>query len=151
MPGRIRNTMEHYPWLACEEAGRVLGYAYAGAFRSRPAYRWAAEVTVYVNQEEQRRGVASALYTSLLGILLVQGFTEALAGITLPNAGSVALHERFGFQRVGVFEKVGFKFEAWHDVQWWALHFQQSHDPHGVPTPLPEVRAGSPGLVENLR
>ncbi len=71
MAGRIRNTMEHYPWLACEEAGRVLGYAYAGAFRSRPAYRWAAEVTVYVNQEEQRRGVASALYTSLLGILQV--------------------------------------------------------------------------------
>ncbi len=150
MAGRIRNTMEHYPWLACEEAGRVLGYAYAGAFRSRPAYRWAAEVTVYVNQEEQRRGVASALYTSLLGILLVQGFTEALAGITLPNAGSVALHERFGFQRVGVFEKVGLKFETWHDVQWWALHLQQSHDPHGAPTPLPEVRAGSPGLVESL-
>ena len=147
MAGRIRNTLERYPWLACEEAGRVLGYAYATEFRPRSAYQWSVEVTAYVRPEAQRRGVASALYTSLLGILRIQGFTNAVAGITLPNDASVALHERFGFKPVGVLQDVGFKLTRWHDVEWWALRLQQPRDPPDAPKPLQEVWAASAGIM----
>lgn len=149
MAGRIRRTMEWHPWLAYEEAGRVLGFAYAAAFRSRPAYRWTVEVTVYVGPADQREGVGSSLYKSLLGILRLQGFTNALASIALPNDAGVALHERFGFRPVGVLQDVGFKFTAWHDVEWWMLRLQQPRDPPDVPQPLPLVQAANPGLVES--
>lgn len=139
MAGRIRTTLERYPWLTCEETGRVLGYAYAAEFRSRPAYQWAVEVTVYVRSGAQRSGVASALYTSLLGILRTQGFIKAIAGIALPNDASVALHQRFGFKPVGVLQDVGFKLMRWHDVEWWALHLQEPRDPPDAPKPLPDV------------
>jgi phosphinothricin acetyltransferase len=147
MAGRIRGTLEQYPWLVCEEAGHVLGYAYAAGYRSRSAYRWAVEVTVYVRPEAQQRGVASALYTSLLGILRLQGFINALAGIALPNDASVALHEQFGFKPVGVLQDVGFKLTRWHDVEWWALHLQEASDPPDVPKPLPEVWAAGAELM----
>ncbi len=147
MAGRIRSTLERYPWLACEEAGHVLGYAYAAGYRPRPAYQWAVEVTVYVRPEAQRKGVASALYTSLLGILRLQGFINALAGIALPNDASVALHERFGFKPVGVLQDVGFKLTRWHDVEWWALHLQEPRVPPDAPKPLPEVWTASAELM----
>ncbi len=149
MAGRIRSTLERYPWLTCEGAGHVLGYAYAAGFQSRAAYQWSVEVTAYVRPEAQRRGVASALYTSLLGILRLQGFINALAGIALPNDPSVALHERFGFKPVGVLQDVGFKLMRWHDVEWWALRLQQPRDPPDTPRPLPEVQAASTALMES--
>ncbi len=147
MAGRIRSTLERYPWLACEEAGHVLGYAYAAGFRSRPAYQWAVEVTAYVRPGAQRRGVASALYAPLLEILRLQGFINALAGIALPNDPSVALHERFGFKPVGVLQDVGFKLTRWHDVEWWALRIQRPRDPPDAPKLLREVWAASAGLI----
>ncbi len=150
MAGRIRNTLELYPWLTCEEAGRVLGYAYAAGFRSRPAYQWSVEVTAYVRPEAQRKGVGSALYTCLLEILRIQGVINALAGIALPNDASVALHERFGFRPVGVLQDVGFKLMQWHDVEWWALRIQQPRDPPDAPKWLPEVWAESAALIDAL-
>ena len=140
MAGRIRNTLERYPWLACEEGGRVLGYAYASPFQSRAAYQWAVEVTAYVRPEAQGRGVASDMYSSLFEILRIQGFISAIAGIALPNDPSVALHERFGFKPVGVLQDVGFKHSRWHDVEWWALRLQEPLDPPDTPKSLPEVR-----------
>ncbi len=147
MAGRIRNTLERYPWLACDEAGHVLGYAYATEFRSRSAYQWSVEVAAYVRPEAQRKGVASALYTSLLGILRIQGFVNALAGIALPNDASVALHEQFGFKPVGVLQDVGFKATRWHDVEWWALRLREPRDPPDAPKPLWEVAAASAALM----
>ena len=147
MAGRIRSTLERYPWLACEEAGRVLGYAYATEFRSWSAYQWSVEVTVYVRPEAQRKGVGSALYTSLLGILRIQGFINALAGIALPNDSSVALHEQFGFKPMGVLQDVGFKVAQWHDVEWWALRLQQPRDPPDAPKSLREVSAACADLM----
>ncbi len=147
MAARIRNTLERYPWLTCDERGLVLGYAYATAFRSRPAYQWAVEVSAYVRPEAQGRGVASALYGSLIEILRIQGFINALAGIALPNDASVALHERFGFEPVGVLKDIGFKFMQWHDVEWWALRLQQPQDPPDIPLPLPEVWAARAALM----
>ena len=117
---RIERDLPQYPWLAaCDEAGALLGYAYATAFRARPAYRFAVETTVYVAQAAQRQGVGSRLYRTLLPVLEAQGYAQAIAAITLPNHASVQLHERLGFRQTGLYEKVGFKFREWRSVGLW--------------------------------
>ena len=111
----------YYPWLAaCDgESGAVLGYAYACAFRTRPAYRFSVETTVYVADDAHRRGIGTLLYRTLLPVLEAQGYAQAIAAITLPNQASVTLHERLGFRQVGAYEKVGFKFREWRTVGLW--------------------------------
>lgn len=118
MRGRIEETLPAYPWLVCEGDG-VMGYAYAGPHRSRDAYRWSVDVSVYVAAAARRRGVGSALYESLFALLRSQGFVNAYAGVALPNPASVALHESLGFEPVGTYEGVGYKDGEWHDVSWW--------------------------------
>ena len=119
MRRRIEITLQRYPWLVCERQGRLLGYAYAGAHRSRAAYQWSVDVSVYVHEEARRTGVGRALYASLFAALEHQGFYNAYAGATLPNPASVGLHEGVGFRRVGVYRGVGYKLGGWHDVVWW--------------------------------
>lgn len=119
MRQRVHETTAAYPWLVLEVEGRVLGYAYATRHRVRGAYRWSVDTSVYVDSTSRRRGIGRALYVSLFGILRAQGFFNAYAGITLPNAASVGLHEAVGFKRLGVYERVGYKLGAWHDVGWW--------------------------------
>ena len=121
MRQRILSTLETHPWLVCEVDGRVLGYVYAGRHRARAAYQWATEVTVYIHADARRLGVGRALYSSLFQLLTLQGFRNLHAGITLPNEGSVGIHESMGFQLVGVYKEVGYKFGGWHDVGWWQL------------------------------
>lgn len=110
-----------YPWfVACDpDSGTVLGYAYGAAFRSRPAYRFSVETTVYVADGAQRRGIGTQLYKILLPVLEMQGYAQAIAAITLPNQASVILHERLGFRQAGTYEKVGFKFREWRSVGLW--------------------------------
>ena len=119
MCGRIAKTLEFFPWLIAEQGGRVLGYAYASRHRERAAYRWAADVSVYVREEERGKGLGRALYTSLFAILRLQGIYSVLAGITLPNRASVVLHEAMGLRPLGVYTGIGYKCGAWHDVGWW--------------------------------
>jgi L-amino acid N-acyltransferase YncA len=138
MRGRIRRTLATYPFLVFEEAGAVVGYAYASPHAQRPAYRWSADVTVYAAPEVQRRGVGRALYAELLEILARQGFHAAFAGITLPNDKSVGLHEAMGFRPVGVYAEVGFKHGAWRDVGWWGRQIGAGL-PEGDPTPFAEL------------
>lgn len=121
MAARIRRVAATHPWLVAEREARVVGYAYASPHRERAAYRWAADVAVYVDRDRRRRGVGRELYEPLLALLRQQRFHVACAGITLPNAASVGLHEAFGFERVGVYRKIGWKAGAWHDVGWWQL------------------------------
>ena len=116
---RIDRTLEGYPYLVAERAGEVVGYAYGGQHRARAAYRWSVEVSAYVSEGARRSGVGRALYAALLPQLAERRFHIAVAGIALPNDGSVALHEAMGFEPVGVFREVGFKFGRWHDVGWW--------------------------------
>lgn len=118
MRRRIVTTLERYPWLAalCDE--RVAGYAYAGKHRERACYRWSVDVSVYVAPRYHRRGVARALYTKLLEILQQQRFRHAYAGVGLPNDASVALHRALGFEDIGIYRRVGWKFDRWHDVMW---------------------------------
>lgn len=135
MERRLREVQQNYPWLVCERAGQVAGYAYASRFRSRTAYQWTAEVAVYVHPDHHRRGVAGTLYRALFERLRAQGYRTAVAGIALPNAGSVALHRSVGFQPVGVFQRVGFKHGQWHDTGWWQLDLGGDADPPAPPRP----------------
>lgn len=118
---RIAALEGRLPWLVCEEDGAPMGYAYAAPFRDRPAYAWTVETSVYVDGAHHRRGVGRALYRALLGCLRLQGYRMVIGGIALPNDASVALHESFGFRRVGTFSAVGFKFGGWHPVGFWEL------------------------------
>jgi phosphinothricin acetyltransferase len=114
-----REGSAKYPWLAAEMHGRFAGFAKAGVWRARDAYAKTAEVTVYVEPFAQGRGVGRALYGELLARLKEAGFHTAVGGVTLPNAGSVKLHEAMGFSYVGAFREVGRKFDQWHDVGFW--------------------------------
>lgn len=125
MRARVRRTRATLPWLVCEADGKVAGFGYAAPYRSRPAYAWSVEVSAYVGLDWRGHGVGTALYTALVGILRLQGFVNAYAAITLPNAPSVALHRASGFREVGVFEAVGHKHGLWRDVSWWALRLQR--------------------------
>src|SRR5580700_10941796 len=100
MRRRIEATLPRFPWLVCESQGRVIGYAYASAHRARAAYQWSADASVYVHPAFHRCGIGAGLYTSLFRILSAQGYFNAYAGITLPNPGSVGLHESMGFHPV---------------------------------------------------
>ena len=119
MERRIVATLERYPYLVAERDGALLGYAYGGEHRSRAAYRVSVDVTCYVAPVARRQGVGRALYGVLLATLSDAGFHSAHAGITLPNPGSVGLHEAMGFEKVGVYREVGYKLGAYHDVGWW--------------------------------
>jgi phosphinothricin acetyltransferase len=141
MARRVADTLTVAPWLVSEQHGEILAYAYAAPHRQRAAYRWSVDASVYVRGDQQRRGLGRALYTSLFALLRLQGFYRVHAGVTLPNEGSVALHESFGFLPVGVYRQVGFKQGAWHDVGWWQLALR---DDAGAPTPpLTPAQAGS--------
>ncbi|ATE65107.1 GNAT family N-acetyltransferase [Rhizorhabdus dicambivorans] len=113
---RIGHVLPRYPFLVAEQEGRIAGYAYAGKLYERPAYRWAAETTVYVAPDRHRQGVGQTLYSVLIASLAAQGFQTAIGKITLPNLASVALHEAFGFVRCGILSRVGYKQGGWHDV-----------------------------------
>lgn len=115
---RIESTLVAYPWLVCEHAGEVVGYAKAGPLRSMDAYRWTVELTVYVASEARRSGVATGLYTALIDLLDRQGYRSAYAALVVPNPESVAFHERMGFEPVGTFPRVGYTQGAWRDVRW---------------------------------
>ena len=108
-------------WLVLEDAGRVIGYAYAATFHPRAAYRWACEVSVYLELGRRRTGGGRALYGALLPHLTARGYRTAIAGMTLPNEASAGLHAALGFEPVGTYRRVGYKFGAWHDVAWTQL------------------------------
>jgi L-amino acid N-acyltransferase YncA len=126
---RIRKILERFPWLICELESEVLGYAYAGPHRDRAAYRWSVDVAIYLSGKSRGQGFGTILYTVLFELLRIQGYFQAYAGITLPNPASIRLHQRLGFERVGVYKQVGYKANAWHDVSWWALTLQAADRP----------------------
>jgi len=148
---RIIDTTRLYPWLVCELGDTVAGYAYATQHRVRAAYRWSVDTSVYIDSNHCRCGVGRGLYASLFKVLEVQGFFNAYAGITLPNAASVALHEAVGFKRLGVYERVGYKLGAWHDVGWWQLVLRAHADMPKEPQLLDAVlnRPDWEGLVKS--
>jgi phosphinothricin acetyltransferase len=146
---RIESILRTFPWLAFEERGEVLGFAYASRHRERSAYRWSVDVTVYVHEAARGRRIGQTLYLALFRILGEQRFHRAFAGIALPNDASIALHRSVGFTPVGVYREVGFKLGAWRDVSWWEREIPSprtssanaSEEP-GEPIPLPHLKRG---------
>jgi phosphinothricin acetyltransferase len=121
MADRIATTTRTHPWLVLEDAGEVVGFAYASSHRVRAAYRWAADVAIYVAAGARGTGAGRRLYEALFDLMRRQNLRVACAGITLPNDASVGLHRAVGFEPVGVYRAIGFKNGAWHDVSWWQL------------------------------
>ena len=147
MRGRIRQTLERFPWLVAVDDDRLVGYAYATGYRSRAAYQWSAEVSVYVGREAHRRGAGGMLYDTLIALLALQGYRTLYGVIALPNEASVSFHERKGFVRIGTFPAAGFKHGAWHDVLWMRRGIEQADAAPAPPTPLPAL---DPAVVEGL-
>jgi L-amino acid N-acyltransferase YncA len=118
MARRIDENLRTAPWLVYEHADEVIGYANGTIHRQRPAYRWTIETSIYVDPAAHGQGIGRQLYTALLTALGYQGFRTAVAGVTLPNEASVALHQKMGYTPVGVFHHIGHKFGGWRDVAW---------------------------------
>ncbi len=118
MAERIAASSASHAWVVAEQGARVVGYAYGAPFHPRAAYRWSCEVSVYVESGRRRTGAGRALYEALLARLAQRGFRMAVAGMTLPNEASIALHSAMGFEPVGVYRRIGYKLGAWHDVAW---------------------------------
>jgi len=129
---------ERFPWCVAEHGGTVVGYAKAGTWRDRTAYQWTPEVGLYVADAERGRGIGRVLYTALLDELPRRGFRSAIAGITLPNAPSIALHRAFGFVSVGVVQDAGWKHGSWHAIEFWQKRF--ASDAGGPPDGAPGQR-----------
>jgi L-amino acid N-acyltransferase YncA len=121
MADRIERVTSAYPWLVLEQDGEVSGYAYATRWRERASYRLSAESTVYLAPDRTGQGMGTALYTVLIDRLREAGLHCVMGGIALPNAASVALHEKLGFRKVAELKEVGRKFDAWIDVGYWQL------------------------------
>ncbi|WP_243653964.1 GNAT family N-acetyltransferase [Pseudonocardia endophytica] len=118
MAERISAANRAHAWLVAEDGGDVVGYAYGGTWKSRAAYRFACEVSIYLATGRRRTGAGRALYDELFAVLAGRGFVIAVAGMTLPNDASVGLHRAVGFEDVGTHRAVGWKHDAWHDVAW---------------------------------
>lgn len=126
---RVNGILETYPYLVYEEDGKIIGYAYATIFRTRVAYRFSTEVSVYVHKDHFGKGIGKSLYAALLPILKDAGFHTAIGGLTMPNEASVKLHEYFGFKKAGEFKDSGFKFGQWHSTGFWQLMLEDYVSP----------------------
>jgi L-amino acid N-acyltransferase YncA len=133
MAERIATASRTHAWLVLEHQGRVVGYAYGGRFAPRAAYRWACEVSVYLEPGRRRTGGGRMLYEALLSRLAERGYRMAIAGMTLPNEASEGLHRALGFEPVGTYRRIGFKDGAWHDVAWTQRELIPGDDPPAEP------------------
>ena len=146
MRQRMASSEGLYPWLVVTEGegGQVLGYAYASAFRDRPAYRYTIETTVYLREGTVGRGNGRQLYAALIDTVRAQGFTHAIGVIALPNDQSIRLHESVGFRRTGVLREAGYKDGRWIDVGFWQVELNDATIPPMEPKPFSET-----GMVWN--
>jgi L-amino acid N-acyltransferase YncA len=119
MAGRVRETSALFPYIVCCNGSRIAGYAYAHKLRERAAYAWDAELSVYVDKANFRRGIGKALYAVLIDILKLQNIQNVYGCVTVPNPNSERLHDAFGFRRAGEFRNTGYKLGTWLDVRWY--------------------------------
>jgi phosphinothricin acetyltransferase len=121
MAQRIADVGARYPWLVWDDGGAVVGWAYATPWKTRSAYRFSVETTLYVAASHHGRGIGGALYRALIDDLRARNVHTAVGGIALPNPASVALHEKLGFSKIAHFAEVGRKLDRWVDVGYWQL------------------------------
>lgn len=114
----IEKTVKH-PWIVYEMNGQVVGYAYLSGWHSRSAYRYSNEVSIYLDRNEKGHGIGKELFANLLEISKDYGVHTIVSGITIPNAESISLHEKFGFKKIAEFKEIGFKNNKWLNVGYW--------------------------------
>jgi L-amino acid N-acyltransferase YncA len=146
---RIARTIERTPWVVVEVDGAVRAYAYGTRHRERAAYDWTVETTVYVDRDFAHRGLGRLAMHALVAILRIQRAHLLVAGVTLPNPGSVRLHESLGYRPVGEFEAIGWKHGGWHGVAWYSLELAPREADPAPLVPLPNL-AGTPELEAAL-
>ena len=141
---RIEHKLEKYPFIVAVEDGTILGYAYASQLRERKSYDWCAELSVYININHLRKGIGKRLYSVLIELLQKQGFAMLYSGVTAPNPNSEALHESFGFTKLGVTKSIGFKNKSWRDVIWYEkqINYFGGEAPKEI-IPFPELDSRS--------
>ena len=130
---RFDTITAQYPWLVWEEAGKILGYAYASAPYTRAAYAWCAEPTVYLKPEARGKGIAAKLYGALEKILQLQGYQVLYALITGENTPSVRFHEKQGYAIRAEFPRCGFKFGRWLGIYWMEKRLKTVEIPIAMP------------------
>ncbi|MDB3907710.1 GNAT family N-acetyltransferase [Crocinitomicaceae bacterium] len=123
MERRIQEITESFqmPFIVILEDDTVVGYAYIAKWRTRDAYRFSAESSIYLHHEHFGKGMGFSLYEEIIRLAKEGGWKRLIGGASLPNPASIRLHEKLGFKKVGHFEKVGFKFNEWIDVGFWQL------------------------------
>ncbi|MBT8327190.1 MAG: GNAT family N-acetyltransferase [Bacteroidia bacterium] len=123
MQQRIEKISNQFPYLVAIIDTVVVGYAYASTWKPRAAYNFAVETSIYLKNGYEGSGIGTKLYSKLIDEVRSTDVKTAIGGVSLPNQGSIVLHEKLGFKKIGVFSRVGFKFQKWIDVGYWQLHF----------------------------
>ncbi|URZ05655.1 GNAT family N-acetyltransferase [Clostridium felsineum] len=130
---KVIGISKKYIYLVCEIDDKIVGYSYASTFNERAAYDWAVDLSIYVDDRYQKRGVGKALYYTLIEILKLQGYCNMYALVTASNLRSKSFHEYFGFKLSGTYHKSGYKFEKWHDVDVFEKIIEEnSNSPHKI-------------------
>ena len=144
---RMAGIMEGYPYLICEIDGIAAGYAYAHRYKERAAYQWDAELSVYLREGCERRGIGQAFYTALMEILKEQHVRNVYGIVTSPNPPSEALHAAMGFRLFGVSQKTGYKLGKWIDVSGFE---RPIGDPDSPPGELLAISQVSPERIAEI-
>ena len=150
--GRLETVRRRYPYLAAWRDGKLIGYAYASAFKGRRAYDWAVETSIYIERNSRGTGAGRALYAELERRLRLQNVTNVNACITSPRGEdpyltdeSITFHAHLGYEKVGVFHCCGYKFGRWYDMMWMEKMIAEHGTPHPAFIPWPELPLGEPG------
>ena len=147
---RFYTITAQFPWLVWEEAGQILGYAYAARPFPRAAYSWDAEPSIYLRPDAQGRGIGRKLYAALEEILKLQGYRTLYAIITQENSASVAFHEKLGYTMLSLFPDCGFKHGRWLGVYWLEKRISSVEIPNSFPIPFPSIRQDSQKISDIL-
>ena len=136
---RMKSIMDFYPWLVCEIDGEIAGYAYASKHGERAAYRWSADLSVYIDEKFHRHHLGTDLYDEVIQYLKKQGFCTLYAAISTPNPKSQAFHESYGFKKIGEFKNVGHKMGKWLDVTWYDLQIAEYSENPQEPLSIQQI------------
>lgn len=130
---RIVQISKTMPYLVALEDGKIVGYGYASKYRQRKAYDWSVELSIYVDRQHKHLGIGTKIYDHLFFLLKELGYCRGYACITYPNPASEAFHSTYGFKKIGVFHKAGYKFDTWLDVLW--MEYDLNPDNHNIHEP----------------
>lgn len=144
---RFEKITKQFPWLVCEIDGVPAGYAYASKAFERAAYQWDADISVYIDQNFHRKGIAMAFYQCIEQFLVMQGYYHLYAGVTGGNQNSIRFHQSLGFSQFAVYRNCGYKLGAWHHVIWFEKDLQKLNDAPILPIAFSSLDENSVGAI----